>query len=156
MSTEEQPVADGKRSHLVYQQVLVHEEVSNYGDKHNVGYYTATELHSTGHKRPSDNGYTIEQTPLYVDDAGHVYHLISQVDYYGGSPYMRDDDQVLFRSRPHERHARLLDGTPIVGEMPDGIAATREELNLAAAEKAMRAAKRAVAKAKKAAEEAAS
>lgn len=96
----------------VYQSVGSREEVSNYGDTHDVTVYVVKHLTPTGQKRDYDNGYTVEATPLFRDHQGRLYHCHPPVDFYGGSYYRRDTDGATFASRT-SRHARDLAGRPI-------------------------------------------
>lgn len=101
------------REVVVYSTVATVTDACTFGDRHDVDYVVTKRLTSNGRTRPYDNGYYVEETPLFADLQGRIYHLHPPTDYYGGSAYVRDGDDAVFWSRPAQSHARDLSGRPI-------------------------------------------
>jgi hypothetical protein len=105
----------------VYREVGDVEEVCEYGDKHVVTYHETKKVTETGETREFDDGYTLNQTPLFSDAQGRVYHLRPAFD-SGRAFYRRDVDHAGFEGRPgrYQGSARDLLGNPLNETTPPG------------------------------------
>lgn len=108
------------KTRTVYHEVGSLDEVCAYGDTHVVTYHETKKITATGETREFDDGYNIDQTPLYTDKQGRIYHL--QPIFDSGRPTFERDDGKHFDGQPgrYRRSVRDLMGKPLNDTTPAG------------------------------------
>lgn len=95
-----------------------------YGETHDVTYYEVKYLTATGETRMHDNGYEQNQTPLFTDAQGRVYHQHVGIDFHNNISYVRDpgpgETNGVYFSGQVGRLARDLTGKPLTDRTPPG------------------------------------
>ncbi len=97
------------------------QEVSNFGDKHEVTYYEVINLERTAATLPYDNGYSTEEEYIWLDTStGRRWHEHHTIDYYGGSSFVDLDGSSLVLFSKPTGFARDETGKAITRNTPDG------------------------------------
>ena len=91
-----------------------------FGTDHPVSYYEVKRLTDTGETREYDNGYTIDQTGLFRDTQGRIYHNWPPIDYSGGSRFVREDRASFSLSAASRQLSRDLLGQSLNEQTPAG------------------------------------